>query len=314
MTGRLVAVTGASGFLGAHVVVALAAAGARIRVLAHRRPPHPLWQNLPVEFYAGNVTDPDACARFAAGTDAVIHAAGLIKAVRDTDFATVNTQGTAHLAQSVRDAGPDSRLVLVSSLAVREPQLSPYAASKWAGEQAAAAVFSEAPQRLVILRPPALYGPWDREGLVLFKTAGGRVAPVFGNGRIALMHVQDAADAIARLALHPATGTYALAGPGRAAITARQLIEAVARAVGGHPRLVPIPAPLLIAAGALLGGLARLRGKAEMFTAGKARELLHQDWTVSADEVLPPTLFSPAIDLQEGISGTAAWYKAEGWL
>ena len=314
MNGRpLVAVTGASGFLGAHVVVALAAAGAGIRVLAHRRPPHPLWQNLPVEFFSGSVTDPAACARFAAGTDAVIHAAGLIKAVRDPAFTEVNVQGTANLAQAVRDA-VDCRLVLISSLAARTPQLSAYAASKSAGEQAAQTTLSGAPGNLVILRPPALYGPWDREGLALFKAASRRVAPVSGNGRFTLMHVQDAANAIAQVALNPAiAGRYDLAGPSQASATAREIIAAAAQSVGANPWLIPVPAPLLLAAGTFAGGWARLRGKAAIFNAGKARELLHPDGSV-AEEVLPSTIFQPEINLRQGFRGTADWYKAAGWL
>jgi 2-alkyl-3-oxoalkanoate reductase len=316
MTGsRVVAVTGASGFLGAHITASLAAAGASIRVLTHRQPPHPLWQNLPVEFFSGSVTDTAACTRFVAGADAVVHAAGLIKALRDKAFTEVNVQGTVNLAQAVHTTGPACRLVLISSLAVREPQLSAYAASKWAGEQAAQAAFSSSPGRLIILRPPALYGPWDREGLVLFKAVSGRVAPVVGNGRITLMHVQDAADAIAQVALNPViAGRYALAGPSLATTTAREIIEAAAQAVGGNPWLVPVPAPILLAAGTVSGWWARLRGEAEIFTAGKARELLHPNWSVATDEVLPFSLFQPAINLQEGFRGTADWYKAAGWL
>lgn len=316
MTGRrVVAVTGASGFLGAHITASLAAAGASIRVLTHRRPPHPLWQNLPVEFFSGSVTDAAACARFVAGTDAVVHAAGLIKALRDTAFTEVNVQGTANLAQAVHHTGPACRLVLISSLAQREPQLSAYAASKRAAERAAQAAFSSSPGRLVILRPPALYGPWDWEGLVLFKAARGRMAPVTGKGRITLMHVQDTADAIAQVALNPViAGCYDLAGPSLATTTAREIIEAAAKAVGGNPWLIPVPAPMLLAAGTVSGWWGRLRGKAEIFNTGKARELLHPDWSVAADEVLPFSFFQPAISLHEGIRGTADWYKAAGWL
>jgi nucleoside-diphosphate-sugar epimerase len=313
MTGRpLVAVTGASGFLGAHITAALIAAGASVRVLSHRRPPHPLWRNLPVASFSGSVTDLDACSRLAAGADAVVHAAGLIKAVHERAFAQVNVQGTQTLAKAVRDA--DCRLVLVSSLAASAPRLSAYAASKLAGEQAAQSAFSGAPGRLAILRPPALYGPWDREGLVLFKAARGRVAPVLGSGRLTLMHVEDTAKAIAQAALQSVAGRFALAGPGLATISTRQLIEAVAQAVGGSPWLIPVPAPAVLAAGSLSGKWGRWRGQAEIFNAGKARELLHPDWSVAADEVLPFSVFQPAINLQEGLAATADWYKAAGWL
>jgi nucleoside-diphosphate-sugar epimerase len=313
MTGRLVAVTGASGFLGAHITAALIAAGASVRVLVHNRPPHPLWQNLPVAFFSGSVMDPDACARLVDGADAVVHAAGLIKALRDKAFTEVNVQGTATLAKAVRDAA-DCRLVLISSLAAKAPQLSAYAASKLAGEQVAQATFSETPGRLAILRPPALYGPWDREGLLMFKAVRGRVAPVFGSGRIIVMHVQDTVNAIAKVAMHSIAGRYALAGPGLAGHTTRELISAAAQAVGGNPWLFPVPAPVLLAAGALSGWWGRWRGQAEIFNAGKARELLYPDWSVAADEVLPFSRFQPLIPLQDGFRGTVDWYRATGWL
>jgi nucleoside-diphosphate-sugar epimerase len=313
--GRLVAVSGATGFLGAHVIVSLAAAGARIRVLTHRQPPHPLWRDLPVESVAGSVLDPVACSRLVAGADVVVHAAGLIKATSDAAFALINTEGTATLARAVRDAVTTSRFVLISSLVAREPQLSAYAASKRAGELAARAALSAMRERLVILRPPAVYGPWDRETLALFKAARGKAAPVFGKGRAALMHVEDAANAITKVAMGTAAaGNYALTGPDFAAYSVRELVVAAAQAVGGSPRLIELPGGVLQAAGALWGWQARLRGKAEIFSAGKAREYLHNDWTVTAAESLPFSVFQPTINLHEGFSGTAAWYRAAGWL
>jgi len=309
--GRLVAVSGATGFLGAHVIVALSTAGCRIRILTHRQPPHPLWRDVPVEVVSGTVTEAAACARLVAGADIVIHAAGLIKALTDDDFQEINGQGAAIMAKAARD----SRFVLISSLAAREPLVSAYAASKRAGELAAEQAFSNFPERLVILRPPALYGPWDRPGLTFFKAAGGRVAPVFGNGRTAIMHVQDAANAIARVAMGaPIAGCYALAAPGLAAYSTRELVQAAALAVGGNPRLIPIPAAIVRAAGTLFGWTARLRGKAGILSAGKARELLHPDWTVGSGEVLPFSVFQPVIPLDEGLRTTADWYRSVGWL
>ena len=312
--GRLVAVSGATGFLGAHVIVALSAAGCRIRILTHRQPPHPLWRDVPVEMVSGTVIDAAACARLVAGADTVIHAAGLIKALTDGGFQEINGQGTAIMAQAARDAGV-SRFVLISSLAAREPPVSAYAASKRAGELAAEHVFSNFPERLVILRPPALYGPWDRPGLTFFKAAGGRVAPVFGNGRTTIMHVQDAANAIRQVALGaPIAGCYALAGPGLAAYSTRELVQAAAQAVSGNPRLIPIPAAIVRAAGTIFGWTARLRGRAGILSAGKAGELLHPDWTVSSGEVLPFSVFQPVIPLDEGLRTTADWYRSVGWL
>ncbi len=313
--GRVVAVTGAAGFLGAHIVAALAAQGARLRILSHRRPPHPLWQSVPAEFVAGSVTDAAACARLASGADAVIHAAGLIKANTRAAFFQVNAAGTATIAQATRGVAPAARFVLVSSLAARAPQLSPYAASKQAGEAAARQAFATAPQQLVVLRPPAVYGPWDREMLALFKAARRPLAPVFGTGRAAIIHVRDAAAAIAAVALGAGSaGCHALPGPSLAAYTVRELLQEAARAVGGHPRLLPLPAGLLLAAGMVSGWQARLRGTPAIFTAGKARELLHRDWVITAAEALPAGVHQPVIALRDGFRDTVAWYRSNGWL
>jgi len=312
---ELVAVTGATGFLGAHVVAALAAAGAKIRVLTHRQTTHPLWQDLPVEIVTGSVLDPVACAQLVAGADAVVHAAGLIKSTRDVGFTIINTEGTATLAQVVRDAGATCRFVLISSLVVREPQLSAYAASKWGGELAAQAAFSSNRDRLVILRPPAIYGPWDRETLTLFKAAAGKLAPVFGKGRAALIYVEDAANAITQVVMGvAAAGNYALTGPDFAAYSVREIMAAAAQAVGGKPRLIPVPGVILQAAGTVWAWQSRLRGKPEIFTAGKAREYLHRDWSVRPSESLPFSVFQPEVDLQEGFTRTVAWYREVGWL
>src|SRR3546814_9974387 len=92
----------------------------------------------------------------------------------------------------------DLHLIVVSSLAAREPHLSSYAASKRAGEIAAREVFAG---RLTIVRPSVIYGPGDRETLAIFKLAGQTLVPSVGKGtgRIALIHVSDAADVLAAL-------------------------------------------------------------------------------------------------------------------
>jgi nucleoside-diphosphate-sugar epimerase len=312
---RVVAVTGATGFLGLHLVVTLAQAGARIRILARRAAVHDLWRGIPLDIVPGSLDDAAALDRLAAGADAIIHAAGLIKARDRAGFWHVNRDGTRAMAEAARRHAPAARFILVSSLAAREPLLSDYAASKRASEEAARALYGEAPDRLVIIRPPMIYGPWDRETLTLFKAASRAIVPVFGAGRMAILHVADAAGAIARLALGAgAPGLYALADPNPAGYGMAELLGEAARAVGGRPRFARIPDRILIAAGTVSAWQGRLRGTAPIFTAGKAREMLHPDWSVAPGEALPPEVYRPKIGLSEGFRETAAWYKAAGWL
>ena len=308
MNVPLVAVTGATGFLGRHLVAALTREGARIRVLTRRDAPFEQVDTVP-----GTLADPDALARLVAGADAVIHAAGLIKARFPADFLTVNRDGTRAIALAGRRTG--ARLIVISSLAAREPRLSPYAESKRRGEAAARAVYEDVSGLLTIVRPPVIYGAPDQETLALFKIAALPLIPVFGTGRLALIHVNDAAAAIARLATGAATpGFYALADLNPAGYTMPDILAEAARVLDRRPRFIRLPGPILLAAGMASERWSALHDGTPIFTTGKAREALHPDWSVSPGELLPPEVYRPATGIAEGFRATAAWYKAAGWL
>ena len=318
---RVVALTGATGFLGPHLVAALARDGARVRMLA-RRPAnlehwarHELWRGVALDVVPGHLEDMRALERLTTGADAVVHAAGAIKARDRAAFLRTNGDGTRAVAEASRRCAPDARFVAVSSLAAREPQLSDYAASKRAGEAAALAAYGDAPDRLVIVRPPAIYGPGDRETLAIFKAASRAVVPVFGSGRAAIIHVADAAAAIARLALGAGeAGRYSLSDTNPGGYGLAELLSEAGRAVGRTPRFVRIPDGILLAAGTASAWWGRLGGQAPIFTAGKAREMLHPDWSVAAADALPAGIYQAKIGISEGFRQTVAWYRAAGWL
>ncbi|HVJ55668.1 MAG TPA: NAD-dependent epimerase/dehydratase family protein [Aliidongia sp.] len=317
MTGeRVVAVTGATGFLGVHLVAALAREGVRTRILARRPFEHELWRGVNLEVVRGSLDDTDALDRLVAGADAVIHVAGLIKARDRAAFLRVNRDGTRAAAQATRRHAPEARFIAISSLAAREPQLSDYAASKREGEEAARATYGDAGDRLVIVRPPAIYGPWDRETLAIFKAASHAAIPIFGSGRTAIVHVADAAAAVTRLATGVgAPGLHALADPNPAGYRMTELLGEAARALGNRtPRFVRLPDGILLAAGRASSWWGQIRGHAPIFTIGKAREMLHPDWSVPTDEALPPQIYRAKIGIADGFRETAAWYRSAKWL
>lgn len=308
MARGLAALTGATGFLGRQVARELARQGWRVRVLTRRDPVHADWRGFEPEVVIGDLSDPAALAELTRGADVVIHAAGLVKTRRLEDFRRVNVEGAAKVAEAAGDA----HLLLVSSLAAREPQLSPYAASKRAGEEAARQV---AGGRLTVVRPPAIYGPGDREILPLFRAAARTpVLPVFADhARTALIHVEDAARQVAALAdMTPQGATHALSDSRPEGYGWAEIMRTAAEVMGGRPRLVRTP-------GAVVRGLAaasalrRLAGGAPIFTPGKARELLHPDWSVAPHE-RAAGLPQPEFDLSTGLAHTAQWYRAAGWL
>lgn len=312
MTRGLVAVTGGTGFLGRRLTVGLMAAGWRVRVLA-RGPTAGLWGATPPEVTVGDVRDPAALAALMGGADALVHAAGLIKAANRAAFFDVNREGAQMAAEAALKAGC-GRVVQISSLAAREPALSDYAASKRAGEDAARAKLGD---RLMVMRPPAIYGPGDRETLGLFQLA--RSSPVIPmprstTTRLALAHVDDVARRVTdSLAGGWVAGTFAFGGARPAGYGWREIFTAAAAVMGGNPILVPTPDWAIRGSAALVEAIGRIRGSPTIFNRGKASELLHEDWSVNAHEQ-HPTAFSPRFDLDVGFAQTVTWYRRKGWL
>lgn len=308
-------VTGGTGFLGRFIVRALDAAGYRVRLLVRGDPMHPQFQDLRLEIVPGDLNNPEALARLAEGVAVLVHGAGLIKARDRAGFMAVNRDGSRAVAEAMAGRAPDARLVVVSSMAAREPELSDYAGSKWAGEEAALAAFGH--DRALIARPPAIYGPWDRETLAVFKAAQGPVVPVLGGpgARIALIHAQDCAAAIAVLAARGTPGrVYELSDQNPGGYAWGELLDAAAAALGTSPRRVPVTAAALRLVGAIGGLRARLTGEPVMLNTGKVREMLHLDWSARPDKLPPPDLWQPTIGLDNGFRSVAEWYRSAGWL
>jgi nucleoside-diphosphate-sugar epimerase len=312
MSRPLAAVTGATGFLGAQLVRALSAQGYAVRVLARREPSAPGWGEADPEVVAGDLADEPALRRLLRGAEVVVHAAGAIKAPDLAGFMAVNRDGVTRVAELAIEIAPAARFLLVSSLAAREPQLSDYAASKRAGEAAATALWPL--DRLTIVRPPAIYGPGDRETLTVFQAAAwAPILPVpSARGRLALIHVADAAAQTAALAGGPA-GLYALADARPEGYGWREIFQAAADACGRRPLLVNAPPWLLPGLAGAAGFIARMNGGPPILTEGKLRELLHPDWSVSAAE-LAPNRPPAGFGLQEGFTDTVDWYFRNGCI
>ncbi|CAO3433284.1 NAD-dependent epimerase/dehydratase family protein [Azospirillum doebereinerae] len=312
---RVAAVTGGTGFLGRAVVAALVRKGWRVRLLVRRNAGHWPCPDHELELTFGDLADTETLHRLVCGADAVVHLAGLIKARARADFIAVNRDGAGRVAAAVAAAAPAARLVHVSSLAAREPDLSDYAASKRAGEDAVRAGCGGAPW--VMVRPSAVYGPRDAETLAVFRGARGPVLPLLHgpDARVCLIHAEDAAMAVAALCADGPTGrVFELSDGRRDGYSWRAVLEEAARAVGGAPRIVRLPPPLVRLAGAVAGLAGRLTGRASMLTPGKLREMLHPDWSSAADRQPPPAIWTPRIPLPEGFAGTVRWYRDAGWL
>ncbi len=295
----ILALTGTTGFLGGHVLSQALAAGHGVRALARTA-------QAPrdgVAWISGALDDAAALAALCAGADAVIHVAGVVNgdAAR---FDAGNRLGT----RAMLAAAAGKRFVHVSSLAAREPQLSNYGASKRAAEEAVIA--SSLDWRIV--RPPAIYGPGDRDNLELFRAARWGVVPLPPGGRMSVIHVDDMARLILALALGGDPRTLYEADDGMPhGWSHADFARAIGSAVGRKVAAVPMPSALVRLGARIDRGL---RGPKARLTADRAAYFCHADWVIDPAKRPPPSLWRPQIATAPGLAAAAAWYRAASWL
>jgi 2-alkyl-3-oxoalkanoate reductase len=300
--------------VGRRLAPLLAAAGWRVRLLLRRDPVCAEWRDLNPQIVAGDLSDPVALAQLTSGADAVVNVAGLIKAVRTKQYFAVNHAGSAALAEATKQHAPQAHFLHVSTIAAREPGLSDYAASKRAGEDAVLGILGA---RATVLRPPAVYGPGDRETLVFFQIAQRHLLPLLGSPAavVSMIHVEDLAQLLVALLREVPRGAVLTAADERpGGYLWREVFSTFARAVGNErPSMFHVPASLLHAV-AMLGNVGKLAGSANMLNSQKLRELRHADWSVPAAEWARPAGWEPRYSLVEGAGNAVAWYRRAGWL
>jgi nucleoside-diphosphate-sugar epimerase len=318
-------VTGATGFVGAHLVDALRRRGDAVACLVRSAARARALGWTDVRIIEGDLDTPAALRDGCAGAEVVYHVAGRISARNLAEYLAVNRDGTARVLEAAA-RHPPHRLVYVSSLAVGGPTVpgrpvdetrapapvTDYGRSKLAAEQLVRA--SGVPWTIV--RPPVVYGERDRETLRIFRLARARLGPVIGDGtqELSVVYVGDLAAAFIAAALAPGAAGQVYYAAHPEVTSSRGLVEAVGRAVGARPRHVPIPGPLARIALWTVGSLAHLAGRATVLSADKANEFLAPAWTCRADALARDAGWRATTDLATGLARTAAWYRAEGWL
>ncbi|HEU5285005.1 MAG TPA: NAD(P)H-binding protein, partial [Sphingomicrobium sp.] len=219
-----------------------------------------------------------------------------------------NVDGTRSMLDAAKAAGV-RRFVHVSSIAAREPDLSLYGGSKARSEELVAG--SGLP--FAIVRPPAVYGPGDKETLELFRMARLGVVLLPPEGRLSLIHADDLARLLVALAAPDApSGVVIEPDDGRAGgWSHKEFAQALGAAVGRKGASLSIP-PGLLRLGAMADRL--LRGDRAKLTADRAAYFCHPDWVVDPARAAQPGLWQPRIATPDGLAATAQWYRAQGWL
>jgi|TARA_R100001244_G_scaffold86820_3_gene66375 uncharacterized protein YbjT (DUF2867 family) len=310
MTGaarKTVAITGATGFVGARMLDLMVREGYDARALTRRKQD----ARPGVEWVRGALDDQNSLARLCTGADMVLHIAGVVNAPDRAGFESGNVAGTLAVVEAAKRAGA-KRFIHVSSLAATQPQLSIYGETKAKAEK----IVATSGLDWTIIRPPAVYGPGDGEFLDLFKMArlGFVTMPPDADGRLSVIHVEDLCRAL--LALLPEqeelTARIFEVDDGKpGGWTQAGFARAIGSAIGKRVAAVGMP-KMLLRLGARVDRLVR-RGKAKL-TADRVNYFCHDDWTIDPQKRLPARLWQPRIETCQGLEDTANWYRQNDWM
>ncbi len=324
-----VLVTGGTGFVGSHLVEKLLELGKHVVCLVRS---DPKWlDGYNVEIVKGGL-ERDVLYEAVTSADYVYHVAAQTRGKTWQEFHSANVQGARNLLEAVA-TNPNAQprnILITSSLAVvgdatsgiatEETPLAPvsmYGRSKVEMEEMVWEIASENGLPVVVVRPPSVYGPREKDIFTFFQTASKGFGPFIGHGRdpeISLVYVSDLVDGMIAAAETPGTagGTYFL-GPSSQS-SWREIIQATELALGRKVRSISVPEFLVQPIGFLSEAAGKLTGKYPPLNIEKAREIVHACKMCSSAKAASDFGYAPSTDIEQGVRDTIDWYRRIGWL
>ncbi|TAL25672.1 MAG: NAD(P)-dependent oxidoreductase [Nitrospirae bacterium] len=317
-------VTGATGFIGSHLVEELLRRGYSVTCLVRKTSNLHWIEGLDINLVYGDCTEKESLLKAVTGFDYIFHLAGLTKAKKDEDFFSVNTAGTENLIQAVAEKNSNiKRFVYLSSLAATGPcydgapvnedveprPVSAYGKSKLEAERIILRHKDIIP--LTIIRPPAVYGPRDKDMYIFFRMLKKGIFLHWGTCYYSLLYVDDLVrGTIISSENNAAEGKIYHISDGRI-YSNDEIAEAISSAVGTKPVRLRIPRIIM----PLFAGIGqRLGGKSNIINRDKMKELKHSCWTCDSSRAKDEFGFIPKIGIREGVKWTADWYRIHQWL
>jgi nucleoside-diphosphate-sugar epimerase len=321
-------VTGANGFLGSHLAEELLRRGFDVRCLV-RRPRGLGWiETLDVQLVRGDCRDRAALGPAVEGVDYVFHLAGVISAVRWEDYYQTNVVGTRNLLEMCLERNPGlKKLIHVSSISAAGPSekgrasteddparpVSDYGRSKLAAEEAVREFSGKFP--FVIIRPPNIIGPRQKELLEAIRLLRKRIKPGIGTGepQTSLCYVRDVVEALILAAERPeADGrTYFLADP--RPYSWSEITAAIQEALGTGRAFLKVPYAAQLLAASVSETAARLTGRSPRLTRMGVISSRKYYWIYDGSRIGRELGFAARTGLRQAIRETVEWHREHGW-
>ena len=322
-----VAVTGGTGFIGAHLVAALAARGDTVRCLLRPTSRRTVLPGEVEPVVADHLADGAALQRFLRGADTVVHLAGLTRSRTPRALYEVNRGGTAALCAAARACPELQQLVVVSSQAAvgpssrRRPRreddppapVTAYGRSKLAAERVR---LRHPGLPVTVVRPSAVYGPGDRDIFAYFRLVHAGLGPdLVPAGLLSMAYVGNLVDALLLTLDHPQrAGQRVYHVADRGAVTMSTVARWIAAAYGRRTLRLPIPRAALAAAGPPLAAAGRLLRRDLLLSRDKLREIAQPAWLLATGRITRQLGYRPRLGTREAVALTARWYLDQGWL
>jgi nucleoside-diphosphate-sugar epimerase len=323
-----VLLTGASGFVGSHVLDTLLARGLSVAVLLRTSSDRTFLSHSlsKVEVRSGSISDLESLKAALNGVTHVIHCAGATKAARISDFYRTNQDGTRNIVEAVNATPGVERLVHISSLAAAGPgtpsqpiretdsphPVSEYGKSKLAGERE---VIQHCRRDYVIIRPPAVYGPRDAGFFTLFQAVSRHILPrPSARQALSLIFVRDLAEAIVTAALSPVASGKIYFASGPEIVTGRSMAEEIKKQMGTWTIPLPLPVALFWPVCLARQTITIVTGKPDVLSLQKFAELRAPGWVCDSSAIQRDLGVQCAMGLAAGIKESLEWYRRERWL
>ena len=322
-------VTGGTGFVGSHTIELLLQRGFQVRCLVRRTRSNLGWaEGLPIEIVRGSYYDVDSLREAIGSADYIFHIAGVTKARKPREYSNGNVLSTRNLLEAAATNRKLKKFCFISSLTATGPSIdgkpvdenSPcnpittYGVTKLEAETICQLHANRIP--IVILRPPAVYGPRDQDSLGIFQWASNGYIPAMGDKEktVSLIYGSELARAIVEATVSERTTgeTYFVADP--KAYSFSETMAKVASMVGKRARTLVFPKWLLYGLAGISEAASVFQSKPPVLNIEKVRDLVQKSWVCSPRKLEDHIGFRTQVSIEDGLRRTLEWYKEYGWL